>query len=346
MACNSASQRAPPFDSDAAVTLDGSTGYVKLPKISNDFTSGFSAEVWAYPTSVGSNARFVDLGNGTSDDIVLYRVGTSSNLAFIVYQGGNQGAAVVANNAITLNQWQYFAVTMDAKGNVTLYKNGVAIATGTTYVPRTGIARTTNYLGQSNFGGAALFAGSLDEAAIYAAPLTAAQITAHYAPGVLRHGQYRPATKRRHCAKHRHRGARQLQLQFGRFPPTCRLAPVIRSASPRTAVPNPSGLSSQSFQIAGSSTDYYVAVNGSDSNTGTDPADAMASLTALLTAYPTLGSGDTVHVGPGTYTLVGAVTVGAGHSGLTITGPTSAPQAIFVRGNSGSDVIDVSAQRT
>ena len=199
-----------PFDSDTAVTLGGSTGYVQLPKLTSDFTSGFSAEVWADPTSVGSYQRFFDLGNGANaDNIVLYRVGTSNNLAFVVFQGGSEGNVVMAPNAITLDQWQYFAVTMDAKGNVTLYKNGAAIATGTTYVPRAGIVRLDNYLGKSNFGNA-LYAGSLDEAAIYAAPLSAAQIAAHYAQrtyGTVNIDLLQNNTLR---AEHRHRRSGRL----------------------------------------------------------------------------------------------------------------------------------------
>ena len=173
-----------PFQTDTAVTLDGSTGYVQLPTLSNAFTGGFSAEVWAYPTSAGNYQTFLDLGNGPyADNIVLYRVGTTNNLAFAVYQSSSQGNVVVANNAITQNQWQYFAVTMDTTGNVTLYKNGVAIATGTANVPRSGITRADNYLGKSNFSATA----TLRTPAAWTRPpstprrLSAAQIAAHYA---------------------------------------------------------------------------------------------------------------------------------------------------------------------
>ena len=63
-------------------------------------------------------------------------------------QGGTEGNVVVAPNAIALNQWQYFAVTMDAKGNVTLYKNGAVIATGTTTCRGPGIVRRGQLPGQ------------------------------------------------------------------------------------------------------------------------------------------------------------------------------------------------------
>ena len=42
---------------------------------------------------------------------------------------------MVASNVLTLNQWQYFAVTMTATGSVQIYKNGVPVGSGQTNVP-------------------------------------------------------------------------------------------------------------------------------------------------------------------------------------------------------------------
>ena len=64
--------------------------------------------MWADPTSVGNYQEFFDLGNGAyCDNIVLYRLGTTNNLAFVVYQGAPQGGRHGAANAITLEPWQY-----------------------------------------------------------------------------------------------------------------------------------------------------------------------------------------------------------------------------------------------
>ncbi len=329
------------FDSDTAVSLDGSTGYVQLPKLTTDFTTGFSAELWVDPTSAAYYQYFLDLSNGISgntvDGIFLYRVGTSNNLAFEVNQGTNDGDSVVAVNAITQNAWQYFAVTMDTHGNVTLYKNGVVIATGTTYVPRTGIIRSDNYIG---FGGNSLYAGNLADAAIFNVPLTAAQVQAPY-------GQIYYGTVNINLLQN---GAVVQNIATGvqdNFTYTWTIPanlPVGGGYTIQVTANNgsdPSGTSAQPFQVTASGDDYYVAVSGSDSNSGTDPSDPMASLTALLAAYPAIGAGDTVFMGPGTYTLVGPVLLGAAHSGLTITGPTSGAPAILNRNNTASDVIDV-----
>ncbi len=340
-----------PFDPATAVTLDGSTGYVQLPKISDDFTTGFSAEVWAYPTSVGNDQEFFDLGNGAySDNIVLYRQGTTNTLAFVVYDGSAEGTVVTAPNAITLDSWQYFAVTMDGKGNVTLYKNGVAIATGTTDVPRKGIVRSDNYIGKSNFTGPALYAGSLDDAAIWAVPLTAAQIQAHFAQsvyGTVNINLLLNGTVAQTIAT----GVPDNGGYTWTIPANLALGAGYQVQVTANNGAQPSGLSEGSFMIVnngdnfyinGSSTvgDVYTTAVGNDANSGKDPAHPMATLAALLQAY-TLGAGDIIYVDTGNYTLLRNVVLGAQDSGVTIVGPSTGPGAIFNRANTNPSSYDI-----
>ena len=84
----------------------------------------------------------------------------------------------------------------------------------------------------------------------------------------------------------------------------------------------PSGLSSQTFLITNNGNNYYIAANGSDANSGKDAADPMISLNALFAAY-TIGSGATVTIAAGNYTLLETVVLGVANSGLTIVGPAS-----------------------
>ena len=292
---------------------------------------------------------FFDFGNGSyADNIILYRVGTTNNLAFVVYQGGGQGAIVVANNAITLGQWQYFAVTMDSKGNVTLYKNGVAIATGTTFVPRTGIVRADNYLGKSNFGDS-LYAGSFDEAAIYAAPLPATQIAAHYAQRIygtinidlLQNGNF---------VQNIATGVPDSASYVWTIPTNLAFGAGYQIRVTANNGSDPSGLSGQQFLITNNGHSYYVndgstvgdvytSAVGNDANSGKDPADPMADLAALLQAY-TLGPADTVYIDTGNYTLLHNVFLDALHSGVTIVGPATGPGAILNRANTNTSCYD------
>jgi len=88
---------------------------------------------------------------------------------------------------------------------------------------------------------------------------------------------------------------------------------------------------------------YYVSPTGSNSNDGLSPSTPMASLSALLAAYPFVGGGATIHLAGGAYTLTSNVVLTAFNNGLTIAGPTAGPAAVLNRGNSpaSGDVIEL-----
>jgi hypothetical protein len=83
-----------------------------------------------------------------------------------------------AENAISLNEWQMFTVTVDSSGNVRLFKNGQLIQTGT--AKPSSIIRTRNYIGRSNWSADAYYAGRLDEIRIYNYNLDDAAVSALY----------------------------------------------------------------------------------------------------------------------------------------------------------------------
>jgi hypothetical protein len=159
-----------------ALNFDKSANsYVTLPSTGfANFTGGFSAGVWAYPTSFTNWERFFDFGNGaSSDNIVLYRSGGSNDLLYSVFNGSS-ATTITAANAIELNKWQYFAVTESANGTTTLYKNGKVLATGTSNIPRN-IARANNYIGKSNWADP-LFGGQMSDFSVWNRALTQTEI--------------------------------------------------------------------------------------------------------------------------------------------------------------------------
>lgn len=165
---------------NAALEFDGATDYVDLPDDFADFTTGLTVTLWAKPTAAGSYARFLDWGNGAAaDNILFYRVGTTNTLAFNVYQGGTAAAAVQAAEALESDVWQFLAVTMNGSGQVTLYKNGRPLQTGTVLVPNV-VVRTANYLGESNWDADALYTGWMDEVKLYNYAMTPDQIAQVY----------------------------------------------------------------------------------------------------------------------------------------------------------------------
>jgi hypothetical protein len=165
--------------------FDGTRDYALLPSAGmSDFSTGFSAGIWAYPTATGSGTRFFDFGNGmASNNIFLCRNGTSNDLSFFVYNGST-GSQLTAAGAIELNKWQYFSVSLQPTtggyGTATIYKDGTAIASGSVYMPNN-TNRSYNYVGKSNWttGADTLFTGQMRDLTIWNKAITAAQIKAN-----------------------------------------------------------------------------------------------------------------------------------------------------------------------
>ncbi|HOK67777.1 MAG TPA: glycoside hydrolase family 127 protein [Anaerohalosphaeraceae bacterium] len=162
-----------------ALNFDGTNDYIDLPDGFNDFVKGCTISLWVYPTAVRNWARFIDFGNGAaSDNIWFGRQGTTANLAFECWSGGTSNGLVVAENAISLNEWQMFTVTVDRFGNVRLFKNGQLIQTGTSRP--TSVVRTQNYIGRSNWSADAYYRGRMDDIRIYNYNLSDAEVLALY----------------------------------------------------------------------------------------------------------------------------------------------------------------------
>ncbi len=170
-----------------AMEFDGIDDYVQLPEGFANFRSGITCTIWVKPAAVTNWARFFDFGNGAGvDNVFLTRNGTTANLTFNTYNG-----LVTANNAITLNEWQFFAVTMTEAGNVVIYKNGFDIQTGSVGLPAVA-TRTLNYIGQSNWEADALYHGLMDDLQIYNYALDADTLATMYAETAGRYCRFKP----------------------------------------------------------------------------------------------------------------------------------------------------------
>jgi RHS repeat-associated protein len=175
-------------DLDTAAGFDGVTGYVSLPSGFANFTQGLTVEAWVYPTSNGSYARIVDLGNGSSsDNIILFRDGTTTSLGLQVFRGSSP-QFLIAPNALILNSWQHVAATITSTGAASIYRNAQLVATGTVQVPKN-LTRTANFIGKSNWQNDALWQGRLDEVALYGSALSNNTIADHYNQGKAPGGQ-------------------------------------------------------------------------------------------------------------------------------------------------------------
>ncbi len=168
-----------------SLLFDGTDDHADLPDGFSDFTGGLTLELWAYPTAAQNYARFFNFSNGApNNNIVFGRTGTTTNLAFIVCNGTSScPTAVTATGVLELNKWQHFVVTQSAAGAVTIYKNGVSVATGTQNIP-TNITRTINYIGRGAWVTDSYYKGNIDGVRIYNRSISSGEVTAHYRSGI------------------------------------------------------------------------------------------------------------------------------------------------------------------
>jgi len=170
-----------------ALRFDGTDDFLQMPPGFRDFSKGVTVAVWACPTSTGSWARFLDLGNGDADDNVVFsRNATSADLCFQVYVGKQMGQTN-AKGAIEQDRWQHFAATQDARGSVAFYKDGKQVATAKLPVRKGAVVRKLNYVARSNWGQDAWYKGFMDEIRVYRRALSAEEIGTIYRR--TRHGR-------------------------------------------------------------------------------------------------------------------------------------------------------------
>ena len=167
-------------DADAAVSLNGSTGYLQIADAAAlKFTGAFSLEAWA-------NLNAVPAGLISRNDAI------SGNHGYVLYVLGN-GALDLQINAnsctssatLSLGIWHHLVGTYDGT-NMAIYIDGklsggpqanaapsvAALAMTLGAIGLTALPPTLDFLG-----------GSLDEVAVYNYALSAGQVSAHFAAG-------------------------------------------------------------------------------------------------------------------------------------------------------------------
>lgn len=171
-------------DSDPAITLDGSSGYLYgATRVSNPQV--FTVEVW-FKTTTTHGGKIVGFGSSQtgvsgSDDRHVYMT-DSGQLVFGVYP--NQTVTISSPGTYNDGAWHLLDASLGVDG-LALYVDGQIVASDPYHTS------TAAYSGYWRFGYDTLrgwpnapssfyFAGSLDEAAVYPAALTPAQIAAHY----------------------------------------------------------------------------------------------------------------------------------------------------------------------
>jgi len=168
-----------------ALSFDGTDDYVAVGSFNPTPTNALTVEAWVYWNSFSQSwSRIIDFGNGQGNDNILFAHQlTAGDLVFEIYNsGGTSGGKIVATGTLTTGQWLHLAATINSSGNVVLFKNGLAIQSGTSSLAPASIARTLNYIARSNWTADGYFNGMIDDLRIYNRVLTADEIKSHYVP--------------------------------------------------------------------------------------------------------------------------------------------------------------------
>lgn len=164
-------------DPDTAIALDGSTGQVSVPSSTSlNVGDNFTIEAWVRRgrSKTGSNEVIASKQDGSW--VLMF--GESDRLTLRRSTVGNVASATVTTT--DTSAWHYVAATKSGS-SVHLYIDGVDV-TGT--VTNQTMANNSEPLviGQST--GTAYLKGTVDEVALYNAPLTATQVGQHYKAGL------------------------------------------------------------------------------------------------------------------------------------------------------------------
>jgi hypothetical protein len=165
-----------------ALTLDGLVDYAALP-IGSVIASADSMTVamWANFAGSGVWQRLFDFGSDTTTYMFLTpENGTTNVLRFAITSNGNAvGAESVLDGTSALSPgWHHVAVTIDGSAmSMTLYMDGIAVATGPTATLPSDLGNTTqNYVGDSQYTADPFYAGDIDELLIYTRALNPGEI--------------------------------------------------------------------------------------------------------------------------------------------------------------------------
>lgn len=160
--------------------------YVDLPEGFSDFSQGLTISVWVNPASTAAWQRILQFGNGNNGANNSFYFTRNASTTQIRFENDNTNPTsatrvTAGNDTFVNNTWQMLTVTLStaATNNAVIYRNGVAVATGTVTLPNV-VTRMNCYLGRSEWNGDFLFQGLMDDVRIYNYPLSAEDIAQQY----------------------------------------------------------------------------------------------------------------------------------------------------------------------
>ena len=159
-----------------AMSFDASDDFILVAHGGDlDLSTNGTISMWIYPKGDIVNYQNLISNNGGTN-FQVYLLDNSLNVGY--YSGGGQGL-VDTGIAVTVEAWNYIAVTVDAStGNALLYVNGNIESTDTFSFGASSVQ--TIYLGAISSEGSKVFNGTIDEVQVWNRALTPEEINASY----------------------------------------------------------------------------------------------------------------------------------------------------------------------
>ena len=169
-----------------APSFDGVNDRIDVPaSASLNVTSQITVEAWIYPTDTASVHPIVEYGGSASYGVHLWTYDAGTKLFANLLDTSGVGHPVMSAPVFTTGTWYHVAVTYDGNAAI-LYVNGSEVGRATFGA----VTLKTNLplnIGRRPVVGDplqdAVFAGKLDEVAVYSTALTATQLRSHYNTG-------------------------------------------------------------------------------------------------------------------------------------------------------------------
>jgi hypothetical protein len=163
---------------DTAARFSGTNDHVRVPDSSSlDLTSAFSLEAWIRPSTLPTAGNFASVISKPEAYSIQFN---GPRLEFTVIQSGTRQRLQAPAGAVVAGTAYHVVGTFDGTTQ-RLYLNGALVASRA----QTGAASVNaNDLNIASWdGGWEYFNGTIDEAAVYAKTLSAAQVQSHWSAG-------------------------------------------------------------------------------------------------------------------------------------------------------------------
>jgi hypothetical protein len=159
-----------------ALSFNGSTAYVDTGNNHPLGAGAATASAWVYLTSYNASgfSQIFSQGSGGLDCDVV-----TASSQFSCSHNSFTNSVSTANNTAVLNQWQFFTVTRDGSGNLTLYVNGVQSG-GTGQAGSAGAGTIGSAIGTRYDHPNYFWPGLIDDVRFYNRQLSAADIMTLY----------------------------------------------------------------------------------------------------------------------------------------------------------------------